>query len=104
MYLGNISKYFTINNVEKIWIKREYKFFFSVDLDIHERIVMKTFIVLLASIFNASKHTKCVSLNNQKSKTQPIITDLHPNEHSQELLFYPFTVKLSKCIESCYTT
>ena len=29
-------------------------------------IIKQMFIALLASIVNASKHTKCVSLNNQK--------------------------------------
>ena len=33
-----------------------------------ENIKKKIFIVLLASKVNASKHTKCVSLSNQKCK------------------------------------
>ena len=34
-------------------------------------IIKKKFVVLLNSIVNASNHTKCVSLSNQKSEIQP---------------------------------
>ena len=54
----------------------------------------KLFIVLLASIVNASNHTKCVSLSNQKREIQPTFINLHPNEYSQELHYNPFPVKL----------
>ena len=37
---------------------------------------------LLISIVNASNHTKCVSLNNQKCEIQPTIINLHPHEYS----------------------
>ena len=37
------------------------------------------FIVLLARIVNASNHTKCVSLSNQKCEIQPTPINLHPN-------------------------
>ena len=39
---------------------------------------------LLVSIVNASNHTKCISLSNQKFMTQPTLINLHPNEYSQE--------------------
>ena len=48
-------------------------------------IIKKMFIVLLTNIVNASNHTKCVSLSNQKCKIQPTLINLHPNEYSQEL-------------------
>ena len=38
---------------------------------------------LLTSIVNASKHTKSVSLSNQKCMTQPTLINLHPNECTQ---------------------
>ena len=38
------------------------------------------FIGLLAGMESDSNHTKCVSLNNQKSMAQPTLVDLHPNE------------------------
>ena len=34
---------------------------------------------LLTSLVNASNHTKCLSLSNQKCTTQPTIINLHPN-------------------------
>ena len=60
------------------------------------------FIALLSSIVNASNHTKCVSPSNQKRKFQPTI-NLHPNEYSQEFHYYPFLVKLDRCVGSCKT-
>ena len=61
----------------------------------------KIFIVLFASIVNTSNHTKCVSLSNQKCEIQPTLINLHPKELSQELHYYPFAVKLDKCVGSC---
>ena len=59
--------------------------------------------VLLINIVNASNHTKCVSLINQKYKIQHTLTNLHPNEYSQEFHYYPFSVKLDRCVGSCNT-
>ena len=59
-------------------------------------IIKKIFTVLLSSIVNASNHTKCVSLSNQKCMIQPTLINLHPNEYSQEFHFYPFSVKLDR--------
>ena len=64
-------------------------------------IVKKIFIVLLTSIVNASNHTKCVSLSNQKCEIQPTLINLHLNECSQELHYYPFAVKLARCVGGC---
>ena len=38
------------------------------------------FIVLSSSTVNASNHTKCVSLSNQKGKIKLSLINLHPNE------------------------
>ena len=65
------------------------------------RLIKKIFMVLLIGIFNASNHTKCVSLSNQKCEIQPTFINLHPNEYSQEFHYYPFSVKLDRCVESC---
>ena len=46
----------------------------------------------------ASNHTKSVSTNNQQSMTQPTFINLHPNEYSQGLRYYPFAVNLGKCV------
>ena len=35
--------------------------------------------------------------------TQPILINLHPNENSQEFHYYPFAVKLDRCVRSCNT-
>ena len=61
------------------------------------------FIVLLTSIINASNHTKYVSLSNQNYETQPTLINLHPNEYSQKLHYYPFAVNLDKYVGSCNT-
>ena len=61
------------------------------------------FIGLLTGIVSASNHTKCVSLNNQKFMTQPTLINLHPNAHSQKFHYYPFAVKLNRCVGSCNT-
>ena len=67
-------------------------------------IIEKIFIVLLTSIVNASNHTNCVSLSNQKCMTQPTLINLHLNEYSQEFHYYPFAVKLDRCAGSCNTS
>ena len=51
------------------------------------------FTVLSTSIVNASNHTKCVSLSNQKCEIQPTLINLHPNEYNKKLHYYPFAVK-----------
>ena len=67
-------------------------------------LVKKIFIGLLTSlVVNASSHPKCVSLSNHKCETQPTFINLHLHEYSQEFHYYPFTVKLDKCVGSCNT-
>ena len=66
-------------------------------------LIKKIFIMLLSSIVNASNHTKCVSLSNQKCMIQPTLINLYPNEYSQEFHYYPFAVKLNRCVGSCNT-
>ena len=64
-------------------------------------LIKKMFIGLLTGLVNGSNHTKCVSLSNQKCITQPTLINLHPDEYSQELHYYPFAVKLGRCVGSC---
>ena len=59
------------------------------------------FMRLLISIVNASKHSKCVSLSNQKCEIQPVFINLHSNEYSQQFHYYPFTIELDKWVGSC---
>ena len=35
--------------------------------------------------------------------TQPTLINIHPNEYSQEFHYYPFAVKLHRCVGSCKT-
>ena len=98
--------------------------FFSVDfnpidtnniLDIHKYLmkrkwyqimfvlIKKIFIGLLTGLVNESNHTECVLLSNQKCMTQPTFNNLHPTEYSQEFHYYPFAVKLDRCVGSCNT-
>ena len=44
-----------------------------------------------------------MSLSNQKYMTQPTLINLNPNEYSQEFHYCLFTVKLDRCVGSCYT-
>ena len=64
-------------------------------------LIKKTFIGLLIGLVNGTNHTKYVSLSNQKCMTTLI--NLHPNEYSKELHYYPFAVKLDRCVGSCNT-
>ena len=63
--------------------------------------IKKMFIVLLIILVNASSHTKCASLSNQKFEIQSTLINLHPNEYNQQLHYYPFSVKLDRCVGSC---
>ena len=63
--------------------------------------IKKVFIGLIASVVNASNHTKCVSLCNQKCEIQPTLINLHPDEYTQGLRYYPFAVNLDRCVGSC---
>ena len=35
--------------------------------------------------------------------TQPTLINLHPNEYSQELHYYPFVINLDRCTGGCIT-
>ena len=39
-------------------------------------------------------------MSNQKCEIQPTLINLHPNEYSQEFHYYPFLVKLNRCVGS----
>ena len=34
---------------------------------------------------------------------QPTLINLHPNEYNQQFHYYPFAVKLDRCVGSCNT-
>ena len=52
-----------------------------------------TFLSVLTSVSSLS----CVSMNNQECKVRPQIV----NVNSDEPVFYPFSIKTSKCSGSC---
>ena len=66
-------------------------------------LIKKVFMGLLIRIVNASNHTKCVSLSNQKCIIQPTSINLHLNEYSQKFHNYTFSIKLDKCVGICNT-
>ena len=66
-------------------------------------LIKKIFVLLLTSIVSASNHTKSVSLSNQKCMNQPTLINLHLNEYSQELRYYPFAVNLDTRLGSYNT-
>ena len=67
------------------------------------RSIKKILTGILISIVTASNHTKCVSLSNQKCLIQLTLINLHHNEYSQKLHYYPFVVKLHRCVGSYNT-
>ena len=59
--------------------------------------------MLLIALVNGSNHTNCVSLSNQKCLIQPTLFNWHPNQYSQEFLYYPFGALLDRCVGDCNT-
>ena len=53
---------------------------------------------IITSIVSTSNDTKYVSLMIQKCMAQPTLINLHPNEYSQEWHYYPFALKLARCV------
>ena len=66
-------------------------------------LIAKIFIGLVIGLVNGSNHTNCVSLSNQKCMIQATLINLHRNEYNQKLHYYPFAVKLDRCVGSCNT-
>ena len=61
-------------------------------------------IILLTSIFNASNHELFSgSLTNQQCLIRPTRINLHPNQCTQGLRYYPFVVNLDKFTGGCNT-
>ena len=61
------------------------------------------FVGLLTGLVNASNQTRWVSLINQKYNTQLTLINLHPNECTLELHYYPLPFKLDISVASCNT-
>ena len=56
------------------------------------RFLEKTFTGLSVIIVKTSDHTKCISLSNQQCMIQPTLLNLHPNELTERLGYYPIAV------------
>ena len=66
-------------------------------------IIKQKHFLSLYSIVNVPDQAKCVLLCNKKCKTQPALINSHSNKYSQKCHFYPFAIKLDRCVESCNT-
>ena len=64
------------------------------------RLIKNIFIGLLTGLVNGSNHTKCLSLSNRKCEIEHNLINLHPDEYRQEFHYYPFAVKLDRCVGS----
>ena len=63
------------------------------------RFVQKVFVIgltILSSFTNASL-LSCISMINQECKTRPQIVNVNSNNP----IFYPFSIKISKCCGNC---
>ena len=58
---------------------------------------------LLTGLVNEPNHKKCILLSNQKCVIQPTLINLYSNEYNKEFHYYPFAVKLDRCVRSCNT-
>ena len=59
--------------------------------------VFFTGLTILSDFTNANSLLNCISMNNQVCKVRPEII----NVNSTETVFYPFSIKISKCSGSC---
>ena len=50
-------------------------------------------LVFLSSLTSVTNSLSCISMNNQECKVRPQIINVNEDEH----LFYPFSIKTSKC-------
>ena len=66
-------------------------------------LIKKIFIGLLTGLVNGSNHTKCLLLSNWKCEIQSTLSNLQPNECSQEFHYHASAVNLDQCVGSCNT-
>ena len=60
------------------------------------KIIFLTGLTVLSSLVSTTP-LSCISMNNQECKVRPEII----NVNSDEPVFYPFSIKTSKCSGSC---
>ena len=64
------------------------------------RFVKKVFFIgltILSNFTNANSLLNCISMKNQEFKTRPQVVNVNTNN----CVFYPFTIKTSKCSGNC---
>ena len=65
------------------------------------RFVKKVFFFLgftiLSNFINARSSINCISMKNQECKTRPQVVNINSNN----AIFYPFSIKISKCSGNC---
>ena len=66
-------------------------------------LIKKKFIGLLTVLVNGCNHKNYVYLSNKKCMIQPTPINLNPSEDTHEFHYYPFVVKLGRCVGSCNT-
>ena len=66
------------------------------------RFVKKVFFIGLTilSDFTNANSLSCISMNNQECKTRPQVVNVNSNNP----IFYPFSIKTSKCSGNCNNT
>ena len=60
--------------------------------------LLLNFSTSLSGIADTPGQVKCISLNNQQCVTQRTLINLHPNKYIEGLRYYPFVVKLDRCM------
>ena len=121
LYLGNISKDWSADNMRKTEFTG-YVYDFSVDYDdiavddikdIYKYLMKKNNIVkikifgvvkkvffiglTILSDFTKAIPLSCISMKNQECKTRPQVVNVNSNNP----IFYPFSIKISKCSGNC---
>ena len=119
--LGSIPKDWSVDNMKNIGLK-DCVYEFSVDydtiavsdiLDIHKYLMEKkqnsikmfrsakqmliSVIMFFSCDLSSVNLLKCVSVNNQKCKVRSEIVNVNSNKS----IFFPFSIKKSKCSGSC---
>ena len=54
-------------------------------------------LIILSDFTNANSLLSCVSVKNQECKTRPQVVNVNSNNP----IFYPFSIKTSKCSGNC---
>ena len=108
--LGNISKDWSVDYMKSTGYNG-YVYDFSVDydsiavddiLDIRKYLMKKINNISFLTVWScvnplSATLLSCISMNNQECKVRPEIVNVNSNEP----VFYPFSIKTSKCSGSC---